>query len=310
MYQQTPAAPGQPGKKQANRVTLALNGFRVSVKARLFFPHLFQPKQEANKAPKFSCMIMWPINDPVNAEAVRTIEAKLAEIKNTFHPHIHEMLWANPLKDFYTSKRQDGKPWAEMYKDMKWINCSNSVKFAPDIRVKNPDGSVRKASAADEILAYDGADILVSLSFFGLDGENQGKYGVSTNFDVVILLGSGEKVHIASGVDVNQAFGQFASMMGLNLQAPASAPAPAPAPHQAPAQQYQQPAPQQAPAQQYQQPAPQQAPAQQNYYQQPAPQHYEQQPAPHQAPAQQPQQQPYNPAQPPFNNFGNGQGLV
>lgn len=316
MYQQPPMNAGTPGKRQANRVTLALNGFRISLKARLFFPHIFQPKQEPNRNPKYSCMVMWPINDPINAQAVQMLEAKLAEIKQTFHPHINEILWANPLKDFYKTQRQDGKPWSDLYRDMKWINCSNSVKFAPDIRVKNPDGTMRKATVADEMLAYDGADVLVSLSFYGLDGENNGKYGVSANFDVVILLGTGERVQVSTGVDINQAFGQFASMMGLNLQAT-----------QEQAPQGQQPmqgqAPAQAPAQQPMQgQAPAQQPAQQNYYQQPMGNPMNNMPgAPAvngQAPYQQTNtvgqtaqgQQYANTAYPFNNNVNNGQGLV
>lgn len=339
MYQQQQQVPPQAGgKKQKNRVTLALQGFRVSLKAKLFFPYIFQPKQEPGKKPRFSCMVMWDANDPTNAMPVQQLEAKLAEIKNTYHSTIHELFWSNPLKDFSRSQRQDGKPWGEMYQGKKWINCSNTVAFAPDIRVKNPDGTIRNASIADEILAYDGADVLVSLSFFGLDGENQGKYGVSANFDVLILLGTGEKVHIASGVDVNEAFGQFASIMGLNLQAPAG---------HAPQQQYQQTPPQTPPAQQQQQYYQPQQPAQQPYNPQQAPAHnpYPQAPVnyppqtPHQAqPAQQnyyeqqapahnpytqqgnvPNQNgqpfsqttyPFNPNQPPFNNNGFGNGLV
>lgn len=256
------------GNSKVNAVTLALRGKRFTLKAKLFYPHIFQPKQEPNKAPKYSCLLAWDINDPVNAPAVQEMKALFANIKAQFHPTIPDNVWVNPLKNYFTTQRNDGKQHPEYLKGMEWINCSNSTKFAPQIKVKNAQGMIVTASPADEIHAYDGAEVLVSISFFGLNGENA-RYGVSTNFDVIVLLGQGERVLTGAGGGVNltEAFGKFADMMGITLP-PQGQQQPPQGQQQAPAQQqYTQQPP--MTNQGYTQQPPQQPMTNQGYVQQP-----------------------------------------
>lgn len=222
--------------RKGNPVTEFLRGKKFQLTGTMFFPHLLQPKIEPNKAPKFGLMIAWDNHE--NQQVAGQIQQLLMQVKQQFHPTIPDHAWTNPLKDFHTTKRNDGKAHPKYLTNKKWMNASNNEKFAPQVMMLDqsaPNG-MRLATAMDSMQIFDGQKCVVSISFFGLHGENS-KYGVSTNIDAVLVVGGGERVMTDVGVDVNQAFGSFLGQMGMN---PAQ---------QAPAQNYQQQAPQQQPAQ-------------------------------------------------------------
>lgn len=201
--------------RKGNVVTEFLRGKKFQLEGTLFFPHLLTPKQEPNKAPKFGCMVAW--DAPQNQQTVQMLQQLFGQVKQQFHGTIPDHAWVNPLKDFHTTKRNDGKPHPKYLTNKKWMNASNNVQFPPQVMILDaqaPQG-MRAATPADQMVIYDGQKVVVSVSFFGLHGENA-KYGISTNIDAVLVVGGGEKVIVDTGVDVGQAFGNFLSQMGMN----------------------------------------------------------------------------------------------
>lgn len=207
-------------RKQANPVTEFLRGKKFQLTGYLFYPHLTQPKQEPNKAPKYSCMIAWDLSQ--NQQTVQQILELMRQVKGQFHPNVLEHAWVNPVKDFRTTKRNDGSNHPKYLEGKQWLNASNTLKFAPQLLMADPQApnGMRAVGEMDKMQFYDGQKIAVSISFFGLHGENA-KYGVSTNIDAVVIIGGGERIMTeAGGVDVAQAFGQFLGQMGQQQQAP------------------------------------------------------------------------------------------
>lgn len=240
--------------RQKNPVTQFVEGKKFQFKGMLLFPHLLAPKADTrNGKLKFSCQFAFDPN--ANAQATQMFEEMLRQVKQQFHSTIPDHAWVNPLKDYNTYKRMDGKPHPQYLAGKKWFNASNTDKWAPQVMIvdqSSPNG-MRPATQMDAIHLFSGQEAVISISCFGLHGENA-KYGVSLNIDAVLIIGGGTKVVTEQGVDVNQAFSQFLGQMGGGGQAPAAQP-PQTQPQTEPAPQYQQPQYQQ-PQQQYQQPAP------------------------------------------------------
>jgi len=221
--------------KEKNRVSKYLIGKTIQLRGTLFYPNILAPRMdERSKKEKFGVMFAWEQNE--NREAVGILSQWLGEIKQQMHPTIPDYAWVNPLKDYMTTKRTDGKGHPDFLKGMKWINASNQAAFPPEVLIKeaNAPRGMRPATAMDSVQIFDGQKAIISLSFFGLDGENS-KWGVSANIDAVLIEGGGARVLTGNGgIDVNQAFGSFLGQMGGQ-------------PQQAPQQNNFQQAPQQTP---------------------------------------------------------------
>lgn len=231
-------------KKKGNPVTEFLRGKKYQLTGTLFFPHLLQPKVEPNKSPKYGCMIAWDKRE--NQAVIQEITGLFQYVKNTFHPQMPIQNWVNPIKDYDTTRTTKGEMYPQHLAGKCWLNASNNEKFPPQVMLMDqqaPNG-MRSATPMDSMQLFDGQKIVVSISFFGLDGENM-KYGVSTNLDAVLVVGGGERMMMTAGVDANEAFSSFLGMMGQN--APAQG-------QQAPQQQQYNPSQYQQPAQTHQAP--------------------------------------------------------
>jgi hypothetical protein len=205
--------------RKANVVTEFLRGKKVQIIGTLFYPHLLVPKQEPNKAPKFGCMVAWDMN--TNQQAVQELQQLFAQVKQQFHGQIPEHNWVNPLKNYNTTRKTNGEQYGKHLAGKFWINAANNEKFAPQLMIVDaqaPNG-MRQLMQTEAMQLFDGQKVVVSLSFFGLHGENM-KYGISTNVDAVLVVGGGERVVLEGGNGVNtvEAFGNFLNMMGQSGQ--------------------------------------------------------------------------------------------
>ena len=279
-------------------------GKSFTLQCRIMHPNLLTPasgKPDAMgnvKPAQFSTMAVWPKTS--NAAVMAEITQFINTAFQTFHQGSNPAALVNPIKDYDTYVRQDGKPNADYCIGSFWANLSSGAKFAPVVvdQMRQP--------VISEAEVYSGRNAVVNITFYNMTGgqDGRGRRGIGANIAAVMLLEGGERLVGGPTVDVNQVFGNFQADMGMIGAQPTSQPSQAPAqqyqqPQQAPAQQYQQP--QQTPAQQF---APQQAPVQQPVQPQYAPQAPVQQPAQQgwtpqpQAPAQEQPQQPNNPFAP------------
>jgi hypothetical protein len=232
-----------------------------TLQGRMFFPDILKPaaltpdQVAAGKKPKYKIMFSWPKNS--NQAVMQELANFITQAKEAFHPSIPWTHFVNPVKDFDTYVRQDGKPNHEFTRDSYWVNASTG--FAPV--VVGPD----RQPVINEADVYSGRNCVVNISFFNLDGSGGGKRGLSTNIQAVMLLDGGSREGGGGQqVDPNAVFGQFQVDMGLVNQG-GQAPAPG---QQAPmgGQAFGNPMGQQAPQQQapMQQAPMQQAPMQQD----------------------------------------------
>ena len=228
-----------------------------TLRGRIFFPYLITPKVVVGKAPRYGAMFAFKPEE--NQVETAKIKVFLNQVFATYYPTIPEQFRANPLKDFNTYQRTDGKPNAEYLRGHMWLDGSSGEDRRPELI--GPD--LKPVMSAAEV--YSGRNAAVQINFWHNTGgkEGTGKKGAGCNLNGVMLMPGGANESGTVQININEVFGSFASEM--NIQAPP------------PAQQnFQQP-----PAQQnFQQPPAQQQwngqqpmgppPAQQNFQQPPA----------------------------------------
>jgi len=239
-----------------------------TIPCRIMHPKLLTPVSrpeapgQAAKAPQYGVMAVWSKTDPKAAPVTANLKQFLDAAFNKYHGGIDKRVLIDPLKDYDTYLRTDGKPNPDYTQGCHWMNANSGEKFAPVVVDKMQQPVIM------ESLIYSGMNALVNVSFYNMDGATGGKRGIGVNINAVMLQDGGERVVSVNTPDINQIFGGFQADMGT-------------APAQAPAQQYQQPV---------QQPAQQQAPLNQPFQQ------------PVQQPAQQQEQTVANPYAPQTNN--------
>jgi len=280
-----------------------------TLQGRVFHPVLLSPRaKRENEQPKFSVMFAWLKNSQVNAETMQKITQFLEAAKQTFHPGIPRII--EPIKDFDTYQREDGKGNPEYVRGHFWVNASSGEKFQPVVvdQARQP--------VMNEADIYSGRNAVMNITFYNMNGQKGGKRGIGVNISAVMLLEGGAAEGGAAQVDPNTVFGNFQADMGLAQQGNTSMAQNGQVAPQAPAQNNpyqaapQAPAPQHNPYAQVPQanPAPQAAPAPAPQYQPPqAPAQTPQAPAQNnpfapQAPAQDQQQQQQQQYTPPTNN--------
>lgn len=201
-----------------------------TLQGRMFFPHILQPQPQTpdevarGKMPKYKMQFAWPKNS--NAQTMQALGAFINEAKEKLHAQIPWEHFVNPVKDFDTYRRQDGKPNAEFLRDHYWLNPATG--FAPV--VVGPD----RQPVVNPADVYSGRNCVVQISFYNLTGKNKdgtaGKRGLSTNIHAVMLLegGAPEGTGVPT-VNPDEVFGNFAIDSGL-IQQGGQAPAPGQAP--------------------------------------------------------------------------------
>jgi len=219
-----------------------------TLQGRMFFTqNVLTPEQpspeDAAKGykPAYKIMFVWPKTS--NAHVMQELGQFITTAKDQLHASIPWQHFVNPIKDYDTYVRQDGKPNHEFTKGCYWINAS--TQFQPP--VVGPD----RQPVINEADVYSGRNCVINISFYNMSGTTKdgkaGKRGLSTNFNAVMLLEGGEREGGGGvQVDPNQVFGQFQVDMGLVNQ---GGPAPSASPSSDPfgGQQHQAPAPQGSP---------------------------------------------------------------
>lgn len=224
-----------------------------TIQGRIMHPNLLTAKsREEGKAPNFSLMLVWEAH--TNGPTLQAMNALMAEAFATLQPGANPAVLVNPIKDYNSYIRQDGKPNPDYTQGCLWINASSGAAFAPVVVDQF------QAQVVNEAEVYSGRNAAVNVEFYNMNGgkDGKGRRGLGVNIKAVMLLEGGEKLAGSAPVDLNAAFANFQQAMG---QVPQAAPQPA-APAYAP------PAPV-APAPAYAPPAPV-APAPQQFAPQPA----------------------------------------
>lgn len=192
-----------------------------TIQGRVFYPNLLTPETlspadiAAGKNPKYKCMFVWPKNSQVNAKAQADMFQFLTQAKETFHPSVPWTHFVNPIKDFDTYVRQDGKPNPEFTRGSYWVNPTTSFQ----IPLVGPD----RQPVFNEAEVYSGRNCLINVSFYNItgetkDGRNTGKRGLGVNMHAVMLLEGGAHEGGFVQADPNQIFGNFVVDSGLIAQ--------------------------------------------------------------------------------------------
>lgn len=178
-----------------------------TLKGRIFYPELFQPKPNDQGRLKYSVMFGWPLQDDQTAK-VQEIGRFLQEAKQRFFAQVPDQFFVKPIKNFNTYVRQDGKPNHEFLRDSYWMNLSASEGFPPQVVDQG------YSQVLDQAQVYSGRNALVNFNFYSY--QVNGKAGISANVSAVMLLEGGERESGSGGINLNEAFGSFAADMGFN----------------------------------------------------------------------------------------------
>jgi hypothetical protein len=192
-----------------------------TIQGRVFYPNLLTPETlsaedvAAGKNPKYKCMFAWPKTAQVNAKAQADMFQFLTQAKETLHPSVPWTHFVNPIKDFDTYVRQDGKGNPEFTRGCYWINPTTSFQ----IPLVGPD----RQPVFNEAEVYSGRNCLINISFYNItgvtkDGKTTGKRGLGVNMHAVMLLEGGAHEGGFVQADPNQIFGNFVVDSGLIAQ--------------------------------------------------------------------------------------------
>lgn len=165
---------------------------RVTVKGRLSFPELFEPKAFENNAPKFSTMILIPKSDKATLQALKAAEKEAAEAGR-------HTKFGGTVPAKVKSIIHDGDEEAEDYPERKghWrLNVASNIKFRPQVVDKNLQPVI------DQSEVYSGVYANVSLTAFAYN--TNGNKGVTFGLNNVQILGYGE--NLAGGVSAADEF--------------------------------------------------------------------------------------------------------
>ena len=178
-----------------------------TLKGRMFFPNLLEPKASQSGRMQYSVMFAWGFND--NENITKELGAFIGEFKNVTFPTIPDQFFVNPVKKYGSYQRQDGKPVADFLKDCYWLNASSGADFPPPV----VDQYRQPVMTASDI--YSGRNCVINVSFYKIDKE---KKGLGCNVKAVMLMEGGESVTGGGAVNVDAVFGDFAKDM--NTKAP------------------------------------------------------------------------------------------
>lgn len=190
---------------------------RFSLKGTIHYTRaLFTPtasksdiqKHGANATKKYSVVLAWDPRDPANFNTLKAMYDFMAKAKQTFNPNVPEQFYHNPVKQFDTYRRRDGKQAQEFLAGKHWINLSSGEKFKPKVV------DVNKADIIDEAPVYSGVQAAVSFSFYLMGAKNaESQKGLGVNIVAVMVLGGGTPDPIGEfNVDLDEAFGHFNDM--------------------------------------------------------------------------------------------------
>ena len=180
-----------------------------TLQGRMFHPHLIVASaRKPGDALKFSVMFAWPKNS--NPVVMQEMNAFIQLAMDSCHPGIPAQVLIQPVKDFNTYMREDGKPNPDYVRDHFWVNASSGAAFPPAV-VTYPD----RQPVMSEAEVYSGTNAVCNISFYNMSGANGGKRGIGININAAMILEGGEKLAGGGAVDVNQAFGNFQVDMGV-----------------------------------------------------------------------------------------------
>lgn len=180
-----------------------------TLKGRMFFPSLLEPKETQSGRMQYSVMFAWGFNE--NAQVVGELGKFIAGFKAGVFPTIPDQYFVNPVKKYGVYQRQDGKPVADFLKDSYWLNAGSGADFPPAVVDQYKQPVINPADI------YSGRNCVINVSFYKIDKE---KKGLGCNVKAVMLQEGGEAVTGGGPVDVDKVFGDFASDMNAtdNIQ--------------------------------------------------------------------------------------------
>ena len=167
---------------------------------------------QAQKAPQYGVMAVWSKSDPKAAQVTANLKQFLDAAFAKYHSGIDKRVLIDPLKDYDTYLRTDGKPNPDYTQGCHWVNANSGEKFAPVVVDKMQQPVIM------ESLIYSGMNALVNISFYNMDGATGGKRGIGVNINAVMLQDGGDRVVSQHTPDINQIFGGFQADMGMAQQ--------------------------------------------------------------------------------------------
>lgn len=157
----------------------------ITGKARLSFPHLFEPwASDPKDSPKYSVMVLIPKSDTVTIQKLREAENEVKDEKKD--------VWGGKIPSNLKSSIHDGDAESEDHerfperKGHWYFTANSSAKYRPGV----VDRSVQPILDQSEV--YSGVYAKVSVTAFAYN--TRGNQGVGLGLNNVQVLGGGDNL--------------------------------------------------------------------------------------------------------------------
>lgn len=169
----------------------------ITGKARLSFPHLFEPwAAKQSDPPKYSTMVLIPKSDTATIEKMRAAEEEIKATKSA--------VWGGKVPKHLKSSLHDGDVETEKYDPEDWPERHGHFYITPNSNVQYKPGVVDRAlnPILDRSEVYSGVYAKVSMTAFAYN--TSGNLGIGFGLNNVQILGGGE--NLGGGVSAASEF--------------------------------------------------------------------------------------------------------